>query len=408
MRAGRNVWVMSFTVLATITCIFAWHRVLPNHLRHLGATDAQVGLAFTILALANRLPSVFGGWIADRFGRKSVLVVCTFLMAPMYALTGFMTTWTGAILALGLCWFFGSFLGPSITTIVADSVPEERRGRALGIMETFIMAAVCAGPWIGGRVIEATGSFGSAMRLMLVVTAGVYVLVALARWEFLIETHTERKRVSFRSVRLKPVWLLLVVGVVVYATYFLSTEGPFFALYAKDEIRLSESAINDAAFLGGLAAIAAAMVGGALSDRVGAPRVLAGTFAAMFAMLAPFAWAWWKGVSLAKVAPGLDLALYVLIFAPGEIFTIAFYKLLTSSAPKEHRALTVGLAGTVTGLFASAANLIGGRAYGSQGPSAPFALGAACAAVGTILALLLWWRTRNGKAAAVVAVPAES
>ena len=97
MYPRRNVWIMSFSVLLTITAIFSWYRVLANLLRDLGA---DVGLAFMILTLANRLPSVLGGLLADRVGRKRMLVIGTVLMAPMYAVAAFMHSWTGILVAL--------------------------------------------------------------------------------------------------------------------------------------------------------------------------------------------------------------------------------------------------------------------------------------------------------------------
>lgn len=407
MSAARNVWVMSGTVLFTLTAVFAWNRVLPNHLRQLGATESQVGLVFMILALAHRLPSVFGGLIADRVGRKRILVVATFLMAPMYALAGFMDSWVGVLVALGLAWFFSSFQGPSIITIVAEAVPEEKRGRAIGILETFIMAAVCLGPWVGGRIISWTGDFRHAMFLMLVATGVVYVFVGIARGTGLVETRHSPEPHAFRWVGWSSYGILLVVGVVVYAVFFLSTDGPFFPMYAKDVIRFSDSGVADAAFLGGLAAVPAAMLGGWISDRFGPPRVMIACFLGFFVMMVPFAWAWWRATPIPRFAPGLDLALYVFWFVPGEIFTIAFHKQLTSVAPKAQRALYVGLMGTVTGIFASLANLAGGHLYEKQGPAAPFGVGAACAAIGVVIAVVLWRRTRGAKPVAVP-VPAAA
>ncbi len=386
---------MSGTILATITCIYSWYRVLPSHFRGLGATEAQVGLAFMILAMMNRIPQILGGFLADRFGRKRILVAATFLMAPMYALTALTTTWTQALFALGLCWFFSALLGPSITTIVADSVPEDRRGRAIGTVETCVMVAVCAGPWVGGRIIDAVGDFRKAMPLMLAGTAAVYVAVGTIRGLFLVETHASREGFDRRGARLGSLWLIAIVATLCAAAFFLSTDGPFFALYAKDVIHLHESGINDMAFFGGLAALAMALVGGRIVDRIGSARALVAAFAAISVLLSPFAWAWWHRTPLSATAPGLDYLLVVLVFAPGELFSIAYQKLLTSSAPKGHRALHVGLVATATGIFASVANLVGGRLYGAQGPSAPFALGAACAALGTLLAAALWWKSRR-------------
>jgi len=383
---------MSMTIIATLTCVYSWYRVLPNHLRHLGASEAQVGLAFMILAQAHRIPQILGGLLADRVGRKRTLVTATFLMAPMYALTGLMSTWSGVLLALGACWLCGAILGPSLTTIVADSVPEEKRGRAIGMLDTCAMAAVCVGPWVGGRILEAIGDFRTTMTILLLLTAGVYIVVATLRGIFLVETHSCRDRFTLQEARLNSLWLLGILGILICATAFLSTDGPFFALYAQDVIHLGESRINDAAFLGGLAGLLAAIIGGRLVDRIGTQRVLVVSFVSLSLLLLPFAWAW---ATRRTLLPGTGYALYVALFAPAEVFSIAYQKLLTSSAPRKHRALHVGLIGTVTGVFAAVANLAGGALYQGQGPAAPFALGALCATTGTVMAIVLWRKTRG-------------
>lgn len=389
---------MSASVLLTITCIFSWYRVLPNHLRALGATEAQVGIAFMILTLGNRIPQILGGFIADRFGRKRILVVATLLMAPFYALTALMTTWTAALAALSACWAVSALLGPSIITIVSESVPEERRGQAIGRLETCIMVAVTIGPLFGSWILRRF-EFGRAMTILLLTTASIYVIVAALRATFLVETHAPAERPKWSEARLAPLFWIVPIGILVYATYFLSTDGPFFALYGRDIVGLHEAGINEVFFLGGLAALATAVVGGEIVDRMGSHRVLTLTFLAMFAMLAPFAWAWWNHRPMPL---GLDYVLFVLLFAPGELFVIAYQKTLTSSAPKEHRALHVGLASAATGVVASLANWAGGAVYAGS-PAGPFAFGAACAAVGTVVSIALWraeWLRRPSTASA--------
>lgn len=385
MSLERNVWVMSCSVLLTITCIFSWYKVFPNHLRELGATETQVGVAFMVLMIANRVSHVAGGFIADRFGRKRILVISTLLMAPFYALTGFMTSWTTALLALAACWFVSGLLGPSIITIVSDSVPEHRRGKAIGTLETAIMIAITIGPWIGAQIMRKFGDAGG-LKVLVIATACVYVIVSLLRATLLIETHLPHEAPSWKTARFGILVYVIPVGFLVGAVANLSIDGPFLAMYGRDRIALTQAAINEVAFFGGLAALATAIVGGEIVDRAGAPRVLTAMFLLMTAMLAPFAWSCWNRLPLPA---GIDYLLLVLLFAPAELFSIAYQKFLTSSAPKEHRALHVGLASAATGILASFVNVAAGYAYG-RGAALPFAFGAACAAVGTVVSIALW------------------
>ena len=79
---NRNVAVLSGTVFLFAGAWFSWYPILPLHLRHLGATDAQVGLAYTLMQLGYQGMQILGGLLADRFGRKRVIVWPTFVYLP--------------------------------------------------------------------------------------------------------------------------------------------------------------------------------------------------------------------------------------------------------------------------------------------------------------------------------------
>jgi len=83
---NRNVAVLSGTVFLFAAAWFSWYPILPLHLRHLGATDAQVGLAYTLMQLGYHGMQLLGGLLADRFGRKRVIVWPTFAYLPLYLL----------------------------------------------------------------------------------------------------------------------------------------------------------------------------------------------------------------------------------------------------------------------------------------------------------------------------------
>jgi len=89
----RNVLVLGGTVFLLLTAFFSWHQLLPLYLRDLGASDGQVGLAYTPMNLAFTLLQWIGGLLASRYGRKALIVLPTFALAPMYLLAGAMSHW---------------------------------------------------------------------------------------------------------------------------------------------------------------------------------------------------------------------------------------------------------------------------------------------------------------------------
>ncbi len=99
LALNRNVVVLSGTVFLFAGAWFSWYPILPLHLRDLGATNAQVGLAYTLMQLGYQGMQLVGGLLADRFGRKRVIVWPTFAYLPLYLLAatthnwGLLVTW---------------------------------------------------------------------------------------------------------------------------------------------------------------------------------------------------------------------------------------------------------------------------------------------------------------------------
>jgi MFS family permease len=99
LALNRNVAVLSGTVFLFAGAWFSWYPILPLHLRDLGATDAQVGLTYTLMQLGYQGMQLLGGLLADRFGRKRVIVWPTFAYLPLYLLAAAMDHW-GLLVAL--------------------------------------------------------------------------------------------------------------------------------------------------------------------------------------------------------------------------------------------------------------------------------------------------------------------
>jgi MFS family permease len=75
-------------ILANISSEMAYF-LLPVYLRELGATVAQVGLAFSVMSLAGLVLQLFGGLLSDALGRLhtialgSVCALAGYLLLPL-------------------------------------------------------------------------------------------------------------------------------------------------------------------------------------------------------------------------------------------------------------------------------------------------------------------------------------
>ncbi|MEO0814689.1 MAG: MFS transporter, partial [Myxococcota bacterium] len=174
----------------------------------LGIRTDRIGLIAGSYTIAAGISGLIGSAFWDRFERKRALAFCLVgLGAGTMACAWAVDLWT---LVAGRV-FAGVFGGPATAlaiAIVADTVPNERRGRAMGIvMGAFSMASILGVP-AGLELAE----WGSWRTPFLVVGGAAFVVVAAAlfalpsmRDHIGIETEDERRH-PLRFLRKSEVW----------------------------------------------------------------------------------------------------------------------------------------------------------------------------------------------------------
>jgi MFS family permease len=127
---------------------------LPNYLTSLGGADYK-GYIISLFTLSAALSRPFSGRLADTIGRIPVMVfgagVC-FILGFLYPAVGTVT----AFLFLRFLHGFSTGFKPTGTSAyVADVVPVDRRGEAMGLLGVFGSLGIAAGPAVGGIIANA-------------------------------------------------------------------------------------------------------------------------------------------------------------------------------------------------------------------------------------------------------------
>ena len=150
--------------------------VVPLYAAALGAREAHVGFIMGSFALAAMVPRPIAGDLADRIGRRPLVLLGTaiFMLAPVgYALVGAIP----GLLVVRLFHGAGMGFGPTAATVIAtDLTPLAQRGAAMGLYGLASAVALAVGPYAGGEFVRRLG-FGSTF---LVATAIEAVALALA------------------------------------------------------------------------------------------------------------------------------------------------------------------------------------------------------------------------------------
>lgn len=122
---------------------------LPAYLSSLGGEDYK-GLIIALFTLSAGLSRPFSGKLADKVGRIPVMMfgasVC-FVVGLLYPLLTFVSGFLFLRFAHG---FSAGFTPTGASAYVADIVPFQKRGEAMGIQSLFGSLGMAAGPAVGG------------------------------------------------------------------------------------------------------------------------------------------------------------------------------------------------------------------------------------------------------------------
>jgi MFS family permease len=154
--------------------------MLPIFLKNqVGLPPSSIGLFFTGSSVLSLLGLVPGGWLADRYGRKRVIVAFLLPIPLIFSAWGVVGDW-GALLVL-YSLFAGclSMMGSASFALVSDSFPQELRGAAFSVRMTGFRMGAVVGPLLGGYLYGAVGPvspFTAAGLLFLVGVPVVYLI----------------------------------------------------------------------------------------------------------------------------------------------------------------------------------------------------------------------------------------
>src|SRR5215211_6878252 len=251
---------------------------LPFYLGDLGVSDISGQALWSgainaagAAAMASTAP--IWGLLADRYGRKPMLLRGLFGGAAVVVLMGFANApWQ----LLGLRVLEGILTGTvaAATALIATSAPKRRLGYALGMVQTAVFAGAAAGPLFGGFAYDRIGPRATFVLAGAMLFCGGVTVALLARERFTrVATHamTDEGQSRWRRVRTSGAFLfaarLIAVAMQPIIPLFVQQLSP-------DDPHVATAAGIVLGSAGFTSAFAAAYFG-RLGDRTGHRRVLA-------------------------------------------------------------------------------------------------------------------------------------
>lgn len=163
----KTLWIVFFSQIVTVIGFASIFPFLPLYLQSLDSNtslsiELLSGLVFASQSFTMMLASPVWGAIADRFGRKLMIERAVFGGAIVLFFMGYVET-VEMLILLRLIQGFVTGSIPAANALIAATVPRERIGFAMGLMQVALWSGVAIGPLIGGVVADAFGYRASFM-----------------------------------------------------------------------------------------------------------------------------------------------------------------------------------------------------------------------------------------------------
>ena len=242
---------------------------LPEFLTALGGAGYK-GLIISLFTLTAMISRPFSGRLADRIGRIPIMVfgaivclVCSFLYPLLTSLYGFF------LLRL-FHGFSTGFTPTGFTAYVADIVPSERRGEAMGLLSTFSTIGMASSPAIGGWVASRY-----SLEAMFYCSS-FFGLLALLVFASMRETLPEKEKFHPRHLNISLPDLFEPSVMVPFIIMILSSYSFGVMLTLVPDVSQQMGMMNKGLIFTGftLASVAVRIIAGRLSDRHGRRLVL--------------------------------------------------------------------------------------------------------------------------------------
>ena len=306
----RIAWLGSFLTGACISLVVPF---MPIFVEQLGIEPSQVtfysGLAISVSAISAACVSPLWGILADRYGRKPMMIRAGLAMTITMGGLAFVPNvyWLLALRLLN-----GVFTGfvPNATALIASQVPKDKSGYALGTLSSGVVAGTLTGPLVGGMIAEVFG-----IRNVFLMVGGFLFLAAILTIFFIKEDFQpvpKEKALPTKELFTSVKYPYLLFNL--FATSFViqvaaQSVGPILALYIRDlgqnENLLFVSGLIVSSM--GLSSMMSSGVMGRLGDKVGNHRLLivAQAYSALIYLLC------------ANASTPLELGIYRFLFGLG-------------------------------------------------------------------------------------------
>ncbi len=246
-------------------------------IRELNINTHEFGLLLSSYTFAAAIAGVFATYFVDRFERRALLLslYACFIIATLVC--GLAPDYHSLFIARAFAGAFGGILGSLVQTIIADSIPFERRGKALGTVMSAFSVSTVAGVPLSLFLANNIPSLGWRAPFIFIALISSLILYLGYRNIPRISGHLGH---SHEGSRISQIWNIFVAHQYLHAFVFMAlimltgfSVIPYIALYLTSNVGIDNSYISLIYLCGGIATLMSSRMIGHMADRYGKVKV---------------------------------------------------------------------------------------------------------------------------------------
>lgn len=274
-----NLWILWLGVFFTAASFSMVVPFLPIFLLELGVhdnTEMWSGLIFSSAFFAGAIASPFWGRVADKYGRKPMIVRAGFVLFVIYTLMAFVTN-PYQIVALRILQGLLSGFIPGAIALIGTNTPSDKVGYALSLISSASASGMILGPLLGGLIADLVGNRWAFATGGIIVGLATFLIIFWVKEENFKPSKEKGSIKQDFKVALSNRPFLLVLILTIVTSCSIMTIDPVLSLYISD---LSASSNYASLLTGivislpGIASVLFAPRWGKWADKVGFQRVL--------------------------------------------------------------------------------------------------------------------------------------
>ncbi len=183
-----TVGVMAAVLLQVLDTTIA-NVALPHMQASLSATQDTINWVLTSYIVASAIALPISGWLADRVGRKRLLLISVVVFTAASVACATATSLSEMVLFRALQGVGGAFIVPLAQATLFDINPREKHGQAMALFGGGVMIGPILGPVLGGWLTD-----NYNWRWVFLVNLPVGILCILIMMRFMPTTETHKRK----------------------------------------------------------------------------------------------------------------------------------------------------------------------------------------------------------------------